>query len=260
MLIKIVYILFLINLIGNETKLSKTSSDKTFIPTSTITNSNSNINVIFFPITEITEKITHKIENKETIPDKKVHPFRKKGKRKRKFNKDCILKKIKSRFFKYFINKHMLNFVNHVNNQKVHKFKSKICFSRLNDYFIKDITIKRNVEWGFVYKTPFELFFDYSKINLEEINTIYRERLPIFKNIIKNLDELTEFVLFKPFGEVFNTLMKKTKWFSYLFDKVKMDIENKNKDNNFKDMYFNIFTKYVNNFVHYYQKKPVKKV
>jgi len=197
-------------------------------------------------------KNSNKVNNIFQI--KKVNKVarKRKLKKKRKFNKDCILKKIKSRFFKYFINKHMINFVTYIHHQKIYKFKDNIIFHRLDDYFVKDVTIKRNTEWGFINKSPFQLFHDYSGMRLKEIYDIYNNNRTLFNDIIKNMEGLTAFVLFEPFSTVFNGLMADPTSFEFLCEKVKVDLERKNTDSNNKDQYFSIFKDNVAGFINYY--------
>ena len=175
-------------------------------------------------------------------------------KRKRKFNKDCILKKVKSRFIKYFINDHMIKFTTFINNQQNHKFKSKLVFKRLDDYFIKDVTLKRNSEWNFINKSAFDLFNEYSKMSIEEVYKFRWNNPSTFNLITKDLDNLTQFVIFQPFGEVFNSLMNDDKFCSYFIEKVISDLDKKNHDKNAKDHYYDIFKENIKNFVKYFCK------
>ena len=90
--------------------------------------------------------------------------------KKRKYNKDCILKKIKSRFFKFLINPYMQKFTMYINKEII-QFNSRslpINFITLKDYFIKDITLKRNAEWDFMNKSILEMFYEHSDMKLNE--------------------------------------------------------------------------------------------
>ena len=172
------------------------------------------------------------------------------SKKKRKFNKDCILKKIKSRFFKYFINKHVGNFANFINRTR--EFNDRIKFQRLDDYFVKDVTIKRNFEWNFINKNCLELFNDYSKMNLQNVYMLYKEDPIKFKSLLSGLDPATEFIMVQSFSIVFNTLMSSKKNFDFFVEKVRIDLEKKNTDLNTKDYYFVLFKENVANFSKYY--------
>ena len=106
-------------------------------------------------------------------------------------NKDCIMKKVKSRFFKYFANKYMIIFANYLNNQLIYPFDEKVFFYRLNNYFIKDATIKRHKEWKFVDKSILELFHDHSDMKLKEIADIFIHDKEKAENKIRQIIEST---------------------------------------------------------------------
>ena len=171
--------------------------------------------------------------------------------KKRKFHKDSILKKIKSRFFKFFINNHMINFIDYINKQTLHPFKRKLVFRKIKDVFIKDVTIKRNSDWNFINKTPFQIFYEFSDMELDEVFDMFNNELK-FNALIKNIGGLTEFVLFQPFKIVFNNLMSNQKSLTYMLEKVCNDLINKKHSNSTKEYYSSIFKSNITNFVEYF--------
>jgi len=184
--------------------------------------------------------------------NQKTRKIRSKSKKKRKFNKDCMLKKIKSRFIKLFINDHMKTFADYLNRQTVCKFQEKIAFFRLNDYFVKDITKIRNNEWGLITKSAFQLFTDYSNMPLKQVYNLYINNNSEFNKMIANLNETTKFRLFRPMSEVFDTIMQDQNSFTYFFNTVKKDLDKKNEDGDLKENYYLLFKDNVSNFTSYY--------
>jgi len=132
------------------------------------------------------------------------------------------------------------------------EFSCNFEFQRLDDYFIKDVTIKRNSEWNFVNKSAFQLFNDFSQMNLEPINNLLTTNYMKFKEVTKNLDKETEFILFQPFFVVFNSVICSAENFNCFIEKVKEDLEKKNSDVNTKEYYFGLFKSNVSNFVRYF--------
>jgi len=147
----------------------------------------------------------------------------------------------------------MTTFANYLDKQKIYKFKDKIIFHRLDDYFIKDITIKRNIDWNFINKCPFELFHNYSCMKLNEVYNIYITNPTLFKEIINKLDDITKLAVLEPFSKVYNQILSIPESYEFFCQKVQMDLEKKNLDNN-KENYYNLFEDNLKNFIKYYEK------
>ena len=162
------------------------------------------------------------------------------------------MKKVKSRFFKYFANKYMIIFANYLNNQLIYPFDEKVFFYRLNNYFIKDATIKRHKEWKFVDKSILELFHDHSDMKLKEIADIFIHDKEKFKLITEKLDNTTRFVVLEPFKDVFSNFLNDHELFKNFVNKVRLDLEKKNKDEEIRPHYYDIFQGNAKNFLDYY--------
>lgn len=166
------------------------------------------------------------------------------------------MKKIKSRFFKFYVNKFIVNFCNYMNYQDVFHFNSKVFFSRLKNYFVKDATIKRHREWKLIDKSMLDIFFEYSDMKLEEIYSIYKKNEDLFANIVKKLDKETKFVVLKSFKEVFNNFISNEDLLADFITTVRIDIAKKNKkDENFRNDYCLAFEYNIKSFIDYYSFK-----
>ena len=177
---------------------------------------------------------------------------------KRKFHKDCILKKIKSRYFKYFANKHIKIFIEKLNNKKL--FNEFFEFHRIEDFVIEDITLKRNYEWDFINKSAFDLFHDYSNsFKNKPIYNMYKNEKEKFNQLIDclGLESLTKIIVLKTTSEVFDHIINDNKLFNYFLDKVKTDIARKVSDRIYLDYYITLFKKTLTNFIGYYE-KPIE--
>jgi len=171
----------------------------------------------------------------------------------RKFNKDCIMKKIKSRFFKFYINKYVVVFCNYMNFQTVYPLQHKIYFSRLRNYFVKDATIKRHREWKLTEKSILEIFFEYSDMKLGEVINLYKNNEELLSNILKRLDKNTKFIMLQPFKDVFNSFIENKELLQEFISTVKKDIQKKKKkDDLFKDDYCLAYEYNIKEFINYY--------
>ena len=180
--------------------------------------------------------------------------------KKRKFHKDSILKKIKSRFFKFFINNYMLKFC-YILVDKDFNEKNGYCFNRnniifhnLHESFIKDVTVKRNFEWDFITKNVFELFHNYSNMDLNDVHLAYINNPKAFKEAIKKMDPLVESIIFEPFGAVFDKLLKIPDNYDSFLKQVLFDISKKVNDNFAREYYSKLFKEQVLNFVTHFNK------
>ena len=146
----------------------------------------------------------------------------------------------------------MIKFIEFMNNQTVYELKKKLVYKKINDYFIKDVTLKRNLEWDFVNKTPFELFHQFSESHLDELASLLTNNPLQFKDVIKNLDSITEFVLFQPYNIVFTKIMSDTNSLKIMLDNVSLEHNiNSNLDNT-RAYYQSIFKSCITSFVEYF--------
>ena len=181
----------------------------------------------------------------------------------RMLHKDCIMKKIKSRFFKFFANQYMINFANHMNTQKIYNLKEIIYFSKIKNYFLIYAKLQQHFDWKFVDKSIFEIFHDHSDTNLDQLYIIFTQNKELFDKLTNGLDEITKFVLLQPFKVVFKKFLENQRLFDSFMGKMKEDIikrkfKGKSSMQNFVDYYYFVFKKTLFKFIEYYTDKVLR--
>jgi len=166
------------------------------------------------------------------------------------------MKKIKSRFFKFFANQYMIKFANHINKQNIYRLKSHIFFKKIHNYFLVYATIKKHYDWKFLEKTIFELFYDHSdmKENLEELIQLYKNDPTTFNKLTEGLDIVTKFVILEPFKKVYINFIHDNDLLNSFLEKVKVDLLKRNsliKPSNI-NLYYDVFKSNIFQFVDYY--------
>ena len=147
---------------------------------------------------------------------------------KKKYNrmliKDCIMKKIKFKFFKYFVNQYMINFVNFINSQKIYNLGEIIYFSKMENYFLLYANLQQNFDWNFLGKTIFELFHDHSDTNLDQLYILFTHNKELFNILTGFLDPDTRFVILQPFKIVFNKFLESDQLINGFMANIKADL------------------------------------
>ena len=167
------------------------------------------------------------------------------------------MKKIKSRFFKFFANQYMIEFINYVNIQKFSELTEIIYFRKIQNYFLVYAKIKQHYDWKFVDKSILELFHDHSDTNLNELFSLYTQNRETFNILTKDIDPITKFVILQPFKIVFKKFIENEQLLSNFLDKIKEDItkrryKEKSPITKFTDTYYNVFKKTLYKFIDYY--------
>ncbi len=174
----------------------------------------------------------------------------------RKLHKDCIIGKIRTRFFKFFVNQYMITFANFMNSQKIITLSKNIYFIKLKKHFLVNSTVKQNKKWDFINKTIFELFIEHSDMNLQEINEIMSKDKGTFNKLTEKLDKTTVFVIFKPIKEVYQKFLENKTLVEGFLGKVKIDLDERNQNTKeFEQEYFKKFEDCTLNFINYYLKR-----
>jgi len=160
------------------------------------------------------------------------------------------MKRIKSRFFKYFANNYMMDFIAYVNEQTNILLKEKIKYENLNGYFLKDATLKRHKEWDFINKTLFQMFNEHSNTNLTELVKLYVEDFNSFTLLLKDIDYTIAYVVLTPFKEVYNQFINNNDLLENFLTNIK-DFETKKKKSGSisSDTYVESFKNNMMNFI-----------
>ena len=169
------------------------------------------------------------------------------------FNSDCIFKKIKSRFFKFFVNQYMIKFLNFINKNYCNE-NNQIFLYKIKTYFLDYANIKKHKEWKFLEKSILELFNDHSDTKLQWLVDIYTNDHMKFDKMMQNLDEITKFVVIEPFKVVFNRFINTRSLHTSFIEKVVEDLKKRMPHITQEeiDNYKNAFSKNLFNFVKYY--------
>lgn len=149
----------------------------------------------------------------------------------KKYNRDCILKKIKSRFFKFYINDYVLDFCNYLNKQKVFEFKKKVYFFKLKSSFIKDVTLKNHKKNRFLNLNMMEIFNKYSDTQLEEQVQLRLSNPELFNKIFIDLDPRTKFIMLNSFKNVFKEFINNKELYNNFLEDVSNDNVKDPKEN-----------------------------
>lgn len=163
------------------------------------------------------------------------------------------MKKIKSRFFKFFANQYMINFSNYINKQTAYKLDF-IFFKRLKTYFLVYATIDKHKQWKFFEKSIFELFYDHSDMNFKQLHNIFTNDPEKFTQLTDGLDEVTKFVILQPLKIVYNKFLADKELQESFLEKVKEDIIKRKSlfSNDKVNTYYEVFKTNLFYFVEYY--------
>ena len=172
----------------------------------------------------------------------------------RMLSKDCIMKKIKSRFFKFFANQYMIIFSNYINKNKQDLLQNNIYFKKINNYFLVYATIPKHHEWQFLDKTIFELFHEHSDMNLIELHSRFINDKQTFLRLTNGLDSVTKFVILNPLRIVFKKFIEDQVLLDSFLNKVKEDLTRRKLESieGNTDCYYRTFKKSLFEFISYY--------
>ena len=236
--------------VSNVESLILEHSEKLKIDTVTSNkpNINNGISSNINPVTSSKSNINNHINSNNTTTNKKP----KKSSFIRMLNCDCLMKKIKSRFFKYFANQYMIKFVNYYNEHK-NSSQEKLFYGKIHNYFLVYATIQKHYEWNLLNKSIFEIFYDHSSMKLNELFNLFVRDRETFDDMFRNLDEITKFVILQPFKVVFERFTQDEELIASFIKKMKDDlIKRKPYVQNEIICYCDRFKENIFKFVQYY--------
>jgi hypothetical protein len=144
-------------------------------------------------------------------------------------NKEDVMRRIKIFYFKYYGYKYIKHFINYINKEKLNLIKDKIEFKKLNPEFFRLVS-KQNEHGSLSDLNLLEVFNYNSDINFSQLMEYFTEKKDEFTNCFTNLDELTKFIVLRPFKEVYKAIIKNKEEFI----KIKTTVVNNFKMSTYK--------------------------